>query len=338
MNKYSGIDLHSNNCVVTVIDDDDRVCCEKRVPNDLAKVIALLEPHRDALVGVVVESTFNWYWLVDGLVEHGFTVKLANTAAIAQYNGLKYSSDEHDARHLAHLLRLKLLRFGFIFPPEWRAVRDLARKRLQLVQSRTEQILALETLYARQTGGRIGGNAVKQLTMDQVAQWGWLDDATLAAQANVAMVRAAESIIAKLEQKLRERAKVSPEYEILRSVPGIGEILSTVIMLETGPIERFTSAGNYASYARCVASARNSNGKKKGEGNRKNGNAYLAWAFVEAAHFAMRYSESAKRFYERKKARTNTAVATKALAHKLARACYHMLKEQTVFDEKRCFS
>jgi transposase len=109
-------------------------------------------------------------------------------------------------------------------------------------------------------------------------------------------------------------------------------------MLETGPIDRFDSPGNYASYARCVASARVSNNKKKGEGNRKCGNAYLSWAFVEAAHMAMRYNASAKRFYERKKARTNAPVATKALAHKLARACYHMLKEQIPFDEQRCFA
>ncbi|MDB5961650.1 MAG: family transposase [Massilia sp.] len=251
---------------------------------------------------------------------------------------MKYSGDEHDARHLAHLLRLKLLRFGHIFPPEWRAVRDLGRKRLQMVQTRTEHVLALETLYARQTGGRIGGNAVKQLTMEQVATWNWLAEATVAAQANLAMVQAAEVVIDNLEQQLRQRVKAQPDYAILRSVPGIGDILSTVIMLETGPIERFTSAGNYASYARCVGSTRASNGKKKGEGNRKNGNAYLAWAFVEAAHFALRFSDSAKRFYDRKKARTNGAVATKALAHKIARACYHMLKEQTVFDEKRCFS
>jgi transposase len=161
MSKFSGIDLHSTNCVVAVIDEDDRVCCQKRIANDLSKIVALLEPYRDCLVGVVVESTFNWYWLVDGLMEHGFAVKLANTAAIAQYSGRKYSGDEHDARHLAHLLRLKLLRFGYVFPPEWRAMRDLARKRLQMVQTRTEHILALETLYARQTSGRIGGNAVK---------------------------------------------------------------------------------------------------------------------------------------------------------------------------------
>jgi transposase len=132
--------------------------------------------------------------------------------------------------------------------------------------------------------------------------------------------------------------KLAPEFAVLKTVPGIGETLSTIIMLETGPIERFSSAGNYSSYARCVGSGRYSNSKKKGEGNRKNGNAYLAWAFVEAAHFAMRYNDAAKRFYERKRAKANTTLAIKALAHKLARACYHMLKGQTAFDEKRCFA
>lgn len=338
MNKYSGIDLHSNNCVVVVMDENDQVCCERRVANDMAQVIALLEPFRADLKGVVVESTFNWYWLVDALVSAGFDVKLANTAAITQYDGLKYRGDEHDARHLAHLLRLGLLRFGYIFPPELRAVRDLARKRLQMVRTRTQHVLALETLVTRQTGGHLSGNAAKRLSVEDLAQWGWPDDVKLAVQANVEAIEGMERIIVKLEQRLHERVRLAPEYAVLKSVPGIGEILSTVIMLETGPIERFTSAGNFASYARCVGSTHVSNNKKKGEGNRKNGNAYLAWAFVEAAHFALRYCDPAKRFYERKKARTNAAVATKALAHKLARACYHMLKEHIMFDETRCFA
>jgi transposase len=124
------------------------------------------------------------------------------------------------------------------------------------------------------------------------------------------------------------------EFKLLTSTPGIGEVLATTIMLETSTIERFAAVGNFASYARCVDSKRLSNGKKKGEGNVRNGNRYLAWAFVEAANFARRYCPEAKRFYERKRARTNNIVATKALAHKLARACYHMLKEAKPFDVK----
>jgi transposase len=108
-------------------------------------------------------------------------------------------------------------------------------------------------------------------------------------------------------------------------------------MLETGTITRFANVGNFSSYCRGVDSRRESNGKKKGEGNAKNGNKYLAWAFVEAANFALRYCPEAKRFYERKKRKTNGIVAIKATAHKLARACYHMLHEQKPFDVQRCF-
>ena len=104
--KYSGIDLHSNNSVVTVIDEEDRVVAEKRLPNDLQRIVALLSPWRGELVGIVVESTYNWYWLVDGLQDAGFEVHLANTVAIKKYEGLKHSGDENDARYLAHLLRL----------------------------------------------------------------------------------------------------------------------------------------------------------------------------------------------------------------------------------------
>jgi len=121
-------------------------------------------------------------------------------------------------------------------------------------------------------------------------------------------------------------------------VPGIGRILASVILLETGSIERFTSAGNFASYARCIDSRHTSNGRKKGEGNTRNGNRHLSWAFIEAANFAQRYCAEAKRFYERKKARTNPIVARKALAHKLARACFNILKEHKSFGVTRCFT
>jgi hypothetical protein len=140
--KYSGIDLHSNNSVVTVTDEEDRIVAEKRLPNDLAKILGLLMPWREEMAGVVVESTFNWYWLVDGLQAAGFKVHLANTTAIKKYEGLKHSGDEADARYLAHLLRLGILPTGTILAPEQRAVRDLARKRMQLVRSRTMHILA----------------------------------------------------------------------------------------------------------------------------------------------------------------------------------------------------
>lgn len=336
--KYTGIDLHSNNCVVSVIDGEDRVMAEKRVPNELGKILDLLRPWREEMAGVVVESTFNWYWLVDGLQAAGYQVHLANTTAIKKYEGLKHSGDESDARYLAHLLRLQILPTGTILPPAQRAVRDLARKRIQLVRCRTTQILAVENITARQYGTRITSNQVKRLTAEAVEELLQPEEVALAVKANVAVISTLNAQIDLLEKRLQEKVGQRTEYALLTTVPGIGEVLATTILLETGPIERFAAAGNFASYARCVDSVRTSNGKKKGEGNTKNGNKYLAWAFVEAANFARRYCPEAKQFYERKKAKTNNVVAIKALAHKLARACFHILKERKPFDVARCFA
>jgi transposase len=217
-------------------------------------------------------------------------------------------------------------------------LRDLARKRIQLVHDRTRHVLAVQNILARQTGGCVSSNAIKRWTAQDVVALGLAADICLAMQTNVAVIAALNLEIERIEARLLEGARLRPDYARLKSIPGIGEVLAIVIMLETGDVSRFAQVGNYASYARCVDSARYSNGKKKGEGNTKNGNAYLVWAFIEAANFARRFNEEARRFFDRKKARTNGVVATKALAHKLARASYHVLKTQQPFDVKRCFA
>ena len=338
MRKFIGIDLHSNNSVVVITDEEDRVVYQKRLPNDPEVIEAALAPHREEAVGVVVESTYNWYWLIDGLMDRGYQVHLAHTTAIKKYEGLKYSGDFADAAYLAQLLRLGLLPEGYIYPREQRAARDLARKRMQLVRQCTAQVLAIEGILMRQTGARKSSNAIKRLSAEQVEELALVPDAALAVQANRAVSEVLQQQIEVLEQRLKERVSLSPEHRLLRTVPGIGEVLATVIMLEAGPVARFAEVGNFASYCRCVDTQRESNGKKKGEGNGKNGNKYLAWAFVEAANFALRYCPQAKSFYERKKRKTNGVVAIKALAHKLAQACYHMLREQKPFEVNRCFT
>jgi transposase len=335
--KYCGIDLHSNNSVVVVTDEEDRSVLQKRLANDLGQIRGVLEPHRDELAGVVVESTYNWYWLVDGLMDAGYRVHLAHPSAIKKYEGLKYSGDFADAAYLAHRLRLGLLAEGYIYPREERAARDLARKRMQLVRCRTAQILSIENIVARQTGSRMKSEVVKRLTAQQVEALGFEPDVRLAVESNRVVSQVLQESIVRLEQRLQERVKLRPEYRLLKTVPGIGEILATTIMLETGTVARFAQVGNFSSYCRCVNSLRESNHRKKGEGNAKNGNKYLSWAFVEAANFVLRHCPQAKSFYERKKRKTNRVVALKAVAHKLARACYYMLREQKPFEVKRCF-
>jgi transposase len=186
-----------------------------------------------------------------------------------------------------------LLPEGYIYPREERAGRDLGRKRMQLVRCQTMQILAIENILARQMGGRMSSNQVKRLTAQQIEELGFVPDVALALEANRAVSETLQQQIEVLEKRLQQR-KLRPDYRLLKTVPGIGETLATTIMLETGTIARFARVGNFSSYSRCVDSRRESNGKKKGEGNVKNGNKYLAWAFVEAANFALRYCPEAK--------------------------------------------
>src|SRR5687768_12160969 len=222
MRWYSGIDLHSNNSFVVVIDEADRIVYRRRLRNERGKVLEALEPYRAELAGVAVESTYNWYWLVDGLQAQGYKVHLANPAAMKRYEGLKHSGDESDALQLAHLLRLGILPTGYIYPAEERALRDLARRRLQLVRHRTMHVLAVENVQARETGSRMSGDRVKRLSVDQVQALGFSEDVTLGLQANVAVIATLNAEIAKLERHLLRRLKPRPEHALLATAPGIG--------------------------------------------------------------------------------------------------------------------
>ena len=338
MKLFGAIDLHSNNNVTVLIDERDEVVYRKRLPNDLTLIIEQLSPYQSTLEGIVVESTYNWYWLVDGLMEKEHRVHLANTAAIQQYEGLKYTDDDSDARWLAHMLRLGVLPEGYIYPKEQRAVRDLLRKRSQLVRQKTANLLSIQNLYSRNTGWSLSANRIKKLTSEQVDGVFTLGDVGLAVKANLSVMRCLEAEIKSLKQVVKERVKLKPAFRYLLTVSGIGQTLALTIMLETGDIRRFPSVGNFASYCRCVGSEKISNGKRKGKSNTKNGNKYLSWAFVEAANFAIRYEPLIARFYQRKKAKTHGVVAIKAVAHKLSRACYYVMRDEVPFDVGRAFA
>ena len=337
MKLYGGMDLHSTNVVTQLIDEGDKVLYRKKQSCDLDQILKGLEPFKDNIEGIAVESTYNWYWLVDGLMAAGYRVHLVNTAAVKQYEGLKYTDDDSDAFWLAHLLRLGILPTGHIYPKESRAVRDLLRKRGQLVRQRTAHILSIENLYARNSGDRLSCNAIKCLTEEQIQQQFADPNVALAIDSHRILMNALDQQIQVLEQALLKQAKLNPRYRKRLTIDGVGEVLALTITLETGDIGRFAHVGNFTSYCRCVGSEKLSNGKKKGQGNSKNGNKYLAWAFVEAANFAIRFNEQAKRFYQRKAAKRNRVVALKAVAHKLARASYYVMRDQVPFDSAKLF-
>ncbi len=337
MEVYAGIDLHSSNNYVGIINEEDRRLYQKRLPNRLEYILPALEPFKESMKGVVVESTYNWYWLVDGLAEEGYKVHLANPSAIKQYEGLKHTDDKWDSFWLAHMKRLNILPEGYIYPKAERPVRDALRRRLLFVRHRTAHILSLQSAITRNLGEKMSARDIKNLEESDADKLFDEPFLVLCARSSISTIGFLGTKIKELEKAVKSHVKFRPQFEYLLTMPGIGDILGLTIMLEVGDINRFLKVSNYSSYCRCVKSVRLSNKKKKGEGNRKNGNKYLAWAYVEAANFAIRHYPEFKSFYQSKKAKTNGIVAIKALSNKLSRASYYVMRDQVPFDMNQLF-
>jgi transposase len=333
----AGIDLHSNNVVIGVMDMDGKRVGNGKLPCELKEIVKFLAPFKKRLEQVAVESTYNWYWLVDGLQALKYPVVLANPAGMEQYSGIKHADDTNDAFFLAELLRLKILPTGHIYDAELRPVRDLLRRRLTLVHHRTSLMLSFKSLYARTTGQEMALSRLKDLEAKQAQELYEHPANQLIAGMQIEQIENLSRSIQKIEKVVLGSARELPFHSKLLTLPGVGKILGMTITLEVGEIKRFAESGHFASYCRTVAAQRTSNSKKKGENNSKCGNKYLAWAFVEAANFARRYDAQCRKWYDRKAAKTSKVLATKALACKLAKAAWYLMAEGTDYDAKRMF-
>jgi len=339
MRLYAAFDLHSRSSHLAVLDEQGKRVFKAKLANNAGTMILALEPYRERLVAIAVESTFNWYWLVDDLMKAGYSVRLANPAAIQKYKGLKHADDSSDALWLAEMLRLGILPQGYIYPREERPVRDLLRKRMHLVKLRTSLVNSLDNIIARNAGVSLGANKIKQLRCDHVSPLlEGDDDLALSGRVSKETIDYLTRQINTVERVVESKVQLKQQYELLLTIPGVGTILSLTIMLETGPIDRFDHAGKYASYCRKVPTRWTSAGKGKGSGNKKNGNRYLAWAFSEAAEFSRRFDPTIRAYYNRKASKTNFMIAHSTLAHKLSRAAYYIMRDQVPFDRDKLFA
>lgn len=339
MALYTGFDLHSNNNYLGIIDHEGKRIFRRKLHNHPEQILEALQPFQKDVAGIVVESTYNWYWLVDLLMDNNYRVHLANPAAIVQYKGLKHSDDIDDAFWLADMLRLEILPEGYIYPKEERPVRDLLRKRSHLVHIRTSLILSLQNIIARNCGFRINVNNVKRIKEDKILPLlSDNKDLVLSGKASKETIDFLTRKIREIESAVEKKINLKDNYKYLLTIPGVGRVLGLTIQLESGSMSRFPDAGNYSSYCRKVKSAWFSNGKQKGKGNKKNGNKYLCWAFSEAAELGRRYDESMRSYFNRKTQKTNRMVAHGALSHKLSKAAYYIMRDGVPFDSARLFS
>lgn len=338
MRHLGGLDLHSNNVCGVVIDEQERWVLKRKFINNLDSILYGLEPYKPTLSAIGVEATYNWYWLVDGLMEHGYNVHLAHPGGIEGRSGKKHTNDFYDAFHLAHLLRIGNFPESYIYPKQERPVRDLLRKRSMLVKNKTQHVTSLINMVNRNSGCSLSSNEVKKLSEEELERFLEHEYLLLSGQTDISVIRCFDAEIKKLENRILEKCRLKPQFKQLSTVPGIGDVIASTICFEIGELSRFDTVGNYVSYCRMSDSECISNKKKKGENNRKNGNRYLCWAYIEAANFAKRFCPYAQVYYKQKlKESGMTAVATKSLASKLARATFHMMVRNEPYNPEKSF-
>ena len=206
MTYYCGIDLHSNNHYVCVIDDEDNRVLERKLDNDADLLIACLTEYKDELMAVAIESTFNWYWLSDALTDAGFEVRLVNTTKVIQYSGLKRADDRYDAFFLAHLMRLNILPTGYICPLELRGL-----------------ILSIKTQYQRATGNRLSTNELK-LKKFELPIFG---DANvqMALNANFSIMKALTMQIRLIEKCILDQAMPMDCFQLIKRLATLGPFI-----------------------------------------------------------------------------------------------------------------
>lgn len=232
MKLYSGFDLHSNNNYLGIIDQNGKRIFKKKLDNDPKQILQTLQPFRPDLMGAVVESTYNWYWLVDLLMDEGYRVHLANPAAIQTYKGLKHVDDVHDSFWLAEMLRLNILPEGYIYPKEMRPVRDLLRKRGHLIRLRTSLIISLQNIVTRNCGVRLKANEIKRFRGDRIGPLlAENEDLALAGAVSKESIDFLTRQIRQIEAVVEGKIDLDGPYRYLLSLPGVGKILGLTIRL-----------------------------------------------------------------------------------------------------------
>lgn len=340
MRMYCGIDLHARSSQVCVIDEAGEVQLNRKVPNRLEGIVSELEAF-DAPVSVAVESTFNWYWLVDGLQDAGHDVHLGHPLKIAMITRAKVKTDRRDAHTLARLLRSGDFPEAYIYPRETRPVRDLVRHRGKLVTWRAREYGALRLRLYRHgilEHSRTTPRAVTEEELDRFFE----DPRTRQIlRLERARIRLLSSQIENLEALILAEASKEDGYQRLRSIPGLGKALAAVVFYESGQVDRFPSARHYSSYCRLIPGIAESMGKSKPGRGRKQGNPHLKSAYSQAAVHAIRYDERIRAFFDRhvgrRRGRSARPIARAIVAHKLGLAGFHVLREGVEYEHRLLF-
>jgi transposase len=330
---YCGIDLHARSMYVCIVNQEGDILVHrnmKAAPEPFLKAVA---PYRDGLV-VAVECIFTWYWLADLCAQEGISFVLGHALYMKAIHGGKAKNDKIDSQKIAALLRGGMLPQAYVYPAKMRATRDLLRRRTHLMRKRAELLAHVQNTNSQYNLPEIGKKLAYKANRTGVAER--FDDAAVqkTIEVDLALITYDDELLKDLELYILKTAKHhdAQTLYLLQTIPGIGKILSLVLLYEIHQIDRFPSVQDFASYCRLVKCSKESGGKRLGTSGKKIGNAHLKWAFSEAATLFLRNNPPGQKLLARLEKKHDKGKALSILAHKLGRAVYFMLKRKVAFD------
>jgi transposase len=330
---YCGIDLHARSMYVCIVNQEGDILVHrnmKAAPEPFLKAVA---PYRDGLV-VAVECIFTWYWLADLCAQEGISFVLGHARSMKAIHGGKAKNDKIDSQKIAALLRGGMLPQAYVYPAKMRATRDLLRRRTHLMRKRAELLAHVQNTNSPYNLPEIGKKLAYKANRTGVAER--FDDAAVqkTIEVDLALITYDDELLKDLELYILKTAKHhdAQTLYLLQTIPGIGKILSLVLLYEIHQIDRFPRVQDFASYCRLVKCSKESGGKRLGTSGKKIGHAHLKWAFSEAATLFLRNNPQGQKLLARLEKKHDKGKALSILAHKLGRAVYFMLKRNTAFD------
>ena len=331
-----GIDLHARSLYVCILDDTGQSIIHKQINATPEVLLKLIQPYQDDLV-IGVECMFSWYWIADFCADHGIDFVLGHALYMKAIHGGKAKNDKIDSDKIARLLKGGMFPMAYVYPRQWRGTRDLMRRRMRLMRQRAELIAHIHNTLSQYNLPPNTDNLRYAQHREKLRDI--FPDVSVQRSIDLDLDRIDfyDQQLSKLEWYLKQTAKSIDQNVIIRlkSINGIGDILSLVMLYEIHSIDRFERVQDFVSYCRLVKCQRESAGKIYGSGGAKIGNAYLRWAFGEAAVLFLRGNPEAQRWLEKKAQKHNKAKALTILAHKLGRAVFYMLKRRTLFDQDK---
>ena len=333
---YCGIDLHAKSMYICVIDQEGTILYHKNQRCGAEQFLRAIQPYREDLV-VAVECVFTWYWLADLCEEHGIRFVLGHALAMKIIHGSKTKSDKIDSQKIAMLLRAGMFPKSYVYSKEMRATRDLLRRRMRLTRMRAELQGHITMTVDQHNLPALPVRTKTKSTRSAIAPQFPEGPVREMIQLDVDLMNDLDGHLLKLERSLQCQAQTHDPvgYQLLRTIPGCGKILSLVVLYEIGSIERFETVQKFASYARLVRGDKESAGKRLSGGHPKMGNAFLKWAFSEMAVLFLRGNPGAQKAMDRLRSRHGKGRALSILSHKLGRSVFTMLRKQVPFDTER---